>query len=187
MNRRNFYITIGAIVIGISIFWLSAYAFVLLDIDPFQNLRNLTGGEDTVVLTIEGNVNQPIDLTLSDLKSDKYDQVVDQTFHLINAIGNAVDLIFSGVSLWSILEEEELLTVSSSTFLFIGGDGYYSETPLALSLAEENSELVILAYEQDGQPLFLAGPVRSIINASVIPTKATTHYAIKNLVKVLIE
>ena len=187
MQKRNFFIFVGSVVIGMSIFWLSLYSFIILDVDPLQNIKNIIGDENTVVVTIKGNVVEEFELTLSDIKSDKYLQIEDREFHMVNAIGREYYLTFSGVSLWSILEVENLLNLDSSTFLFIGGDGYYAESSLLISLAENNPEQVILAYEQDGQPLFYDGPVRSVVDHEIIPDKTNTHYAVQNLKTIVIE
>ncbi|MHA1728703.1 MAG: molybdopterin-dependent oxidoreductase [Promethearchaeota archaeon] len=187
MEKRNFHILISAIIIGMVVFWLVIYSFIILDVDPLQNFNNISGDENTIVITIKGEVNEEFELTLADLKSDKYTQVKNKIFHFINAIGSEYNLTFSGVSLWSILEVENLLNPDAKTFTFIGADGYYSESPLNLTLAELHTDLVILAYEQDGQTLFYDGPIRSVIDSSLIPDKANTHYAIQKLKTVLIE
>jgi len=187
MEKRNFNILVASIIIGISVFLLSAYSCVILEIDPFHNIKNIFGDDDTIVITIKGNVVEEFELTLSELKSDKYTQVKDKTFHLINAIGREFDTVYSGASLWSILEVENLLGAGASTFLFIGADGYYAETPLSLSLAENNPEQVLLAYEKNRQPIFFEGPVMSAIDYSVISDEITTHFTIKYLKTILIE
>jgi len=187
METRNFKILVASIIIGMSIFWLTLYAFVIFEIDPLQHIKTIFGGEDVVVVTIKGNVNRELELTVSDIKSDEYQQVEDKTFHIVNAIGREYDLVFSGASLWSILEVENILNAESSSFLFIGGDGYYAETPLSLELAQNYTEQIILAYEEDGQPLFLDGPIISAVDHEVIPEKANTHYTIKNLKIILIQ
>jgi len=187
MEKRNFNIFVVIIIIGMSVFWLSVYSFTILDIDPLQNIKNIFRGEDNVVVTIKGNVVEEFELKLSDIKSDEYLQVLNKNFHIVNAIGREYDVIYTGVSLWSILEVENLLNPDSSTFLFVGGDGYYAETSLPLSLAENNSEQVILAYEQDGQPIFFEGPVVSAVDHELIPDKANTHYTVKYLKTILIQ
>jgi DMSO/TMAO reductase YedYZ molybdopterin-dependent catalytic subunit len=187
MEKRNFSILVAGIIIGMSVFWLSAYAFIILDIDPFYNLRNIFGNEDTVVLTIKGNVNRELQLSVSDIKSDRYDQVIDKTYHFVNAIGREFDEIYSGASLWSILEEENILNPGASSFLFIGGDGYWAETTLPLTLAENFTDQIIIAYEKDGEPIYFDGPLRSIVDHELIPDKANTHYAIKYLKTILIQ
>ena len=187
MQKRNFYIFVASVIIGLSIFWLSLYALIILDIDPLYKIKNIFGGEDVVVVTIKGNVNRELQLTVSDIKSDKYQQVKDRTFHIIKANGKEYDLVFSGACLWSILEEEAILNSDSSTFLFMGGDGYNAETPLPLSLAQNYTELIILAYEQDGQPIFFDGPIISVVDHIVVPDKANTHYMIKYLKTILIQ
>ena len=187
MERRNFYIMVSGLLIGMSVFWLSLYAFILLDIDPLYHIRTTFGGEDTIVLTIKGNVNRELEMSVSDVKSDKYTQVIDRSFHFLNAIGNEFDEVYSGASLWSILEVEDILNEDASSFLFIGGDGYWAETSLPLSLAENYTEQIIIAYEKDGEPIYYDGPLRSIIDHELIPDKANTHYAIKYLKTIIIQ
>ncbi|MFX1570159.1 MAG: molybdopterin-dependent oxidoreductase [Promethearchaeota archaeon] len=187
MEKRNFYIMVSGILIGISVFWLSLYAFILLDIDPFYHIKTTFGGENTKVLTIKGNVNRELQLSVADLKSDKYDQILDKNFHFLNAIGREFDEIYSGTSLWSILEEENILNEDASSFLFVGGDGYWAETSLPLAMAENNSDQVIIAYEKDGDPIYFDGPLRSIVDHELIPDKANTHYAIKYLKTIIIQ
>jgi len=187
MERRNFYIMIMSIIIGMSVFWLSLYAFIILDIDPLYHIKTTFGGEDTIVLTIKGNVNRELELSVSDIKSDKYQQVEDRTFHFINAIGSEFDEVYSGASLWSIFEEENILNEDALSFLFIGGDGYWAETYLPLNLAENNTEQIIIAYEKDGEPIYYDGPLRSIVDHELIPEKANTHYAIKYLKTIIIQ
>ena len=187
MESRNFYILVSGIIIALSVFWLSVYAFIILDIDPFYNIRTIFGGEDTVVLTIKGNVNKEIQLSVADIKSDKYEQVVDRPFHFLNAIGSEYDEIYSGASLWSIFEVEDILNADATSFLFIGADGYWAETYLPLSLAQNYTEQIIIAYEKDGEPIYFDGPLRSIVDHVLIPDKANTHYAIKYLKTIIIQ
>lgn len=182
MQKRNFKILVASIIICISIFWLTLYAFIII-----EPSKNIFVGEDVVVVTIKGNVNRELELTVSDIKSNNYQQVMDRTFHIVNAIGREYDLIFSGASLWSIFEEEDILNPGSSTFFLMGGDGYNAETPLPISLAQNFTEQIILAYEQDGQPIFFDGPIVSVIDHIVIPDKANTHYMIKYLKTILIQ
>ncbi len=180
MEKRKFYILVSIVLVGISIFWLNIYAFIELEIDPFWKFKN----NDT--LTIKGNVKTDLVLNLEDIKSDLYHQIENQEFHFVNAIGRQFDNNYSGASLWSILIVEGILNADSSTFQFIGADGFKSPYPISLSLAEENLDYVIIAYECDNSPLFQDGPLMSIVDYSVIPNEATTHWAVKNLVTILI-
>lgn len=184
MEKRNFYILVAAIMIGMTIFWLTLYNLVELGYTPedlFGGTDNDTDADKDIVITIKGKVTEELKLSLEDLKSDKYTQVEDRTFHFINAYGTEFEGTYSGVSLWSILEEEGVLEEDASAFVFIGSDGYESENPLELSLAEDNPKDVILAYEENGQPIFEEGPVKSIIDREVIPDEVTTHYCVQNL------
>jgi len=140
MEKRNFYILIASVSVGMSVFWLSIYGIIILDVDPFWNLKN------DGLITITGNVKEDLTLSLDDIKSSKYHQVEDQIYHFINAIGREFDETYSGTSLWSILEVEDILEVGASTFYFIGSDGFKSPKPLSFTLAAENLNLIILAY-----------------------------------------
>ena len=81
MERRNFFILVAAIIIGMSAFWLSLYAFIILDIDPLQNFKNIFGGEDVVVVSIKGNVKRELQLSVSDIKSDKMIHAIDNRLY----------------------------------------------------------------------------------------------------------
>ena len=163
MNRRNYYIFIASICVGLSVLWLTAYALITLDVDFFQDLN---------VIKINGTGTQSeISIHINDLKSDKYNQIIDQTFFFENRIGRTYDKVYSGVSLWSILEVEAILNYSPNilTFTLWGGDAYRSPQALNLSIAKNYPHLVIVAYAEDGYPLFGDGPLRSALNQSVMP------------------
>lgn len=178
MERRNFYILVASICVGLSVFWLNIYAFIILDIDLFQ---------DPNTIKIKGSgVNGEITINIDDLKSSKYTQVIDQTFFIINNAQNPDYRVYSGVSLWSILEIESLLIYDSSQLTFtLRGRDAYSSKPLNLSIAQVNPELVILAYAEDGQPLFGDGPLRSVLNQSVMPSgEVCSQYSIQQLASI---
>ena len=181
MKTRNFYILITSILIGIVIFWLMIIAFAELDIDPF---------EDPNKITIEGSgVSRTLSISVSDLTSGKYDLVEDKSFHILNRYEIEYDVIYSGISLWSILEEENLIIQPSSIleFRFYGRDGYSSPKFLNLSIAEFNLEMVILAYEENGVPLSEEGPLRSVIDQSVMPpNEYSSQYSVQKLYQIII-
>jgi DMSO/TMAO reductase YedYZ molybdopterin-dependent catalytic subunit len=189
MKKRNFYILVAAICVGTTCFWVSLYNFALYDINPLEHIEKsiseLTEGEiedEEIVLTIKGSgIEDELKLTLSEIKSDKYRQVKDKEFHFKNSVGTEWDAVYSGVSLWSILEAEDILKPEASSFLFIGEDGYEAPTTLSLSLAENNEDQVILAYEKDGEPLYEKGPLRSVIDYEVIPEYYNSQYSVYNL------
>ena len=181
MERRNFYILVAAIMVGLSVFWLTIYAFISLDIDIFQ---------DPNVISLKGSgLENEIALSLNDLKSEKYLQVVNKQFEIENRVHNKYNKTYSGVSLWSILEMENLLIkeVSLLTFRFVGRDGYTSPTALNLSITQNNPEKVIIVYEEDGVPLFGDGPLRSVIDQSVMPSgEYSSQYSVQQLASVQI-
>lgn len=179
MKMRNFYISVVSVIIGLTVFWLIMIAS--LEFDPF---------EDPNKITIEGNgVSTTISISVSELTSRRYDLVEDKTFHIKNRVGTEYDVVYSGISLWSILEEENLLLHSSSIleFRFYGRDGFSSPKFLNLSIVEANPDLVILAFEENGVPLSLEGPLRSVIDQSIMPEgEYNSHYCVAKLNKIII-
>lgn len=182
MERRNFYILVVSIMIGLSVLFLNIYAIITLDIDLFQ---------DPNTVKIKGSgISGELTLSLSELKSDKYTQVENKEFFFENRIGNTYWRTYSGVSLWSILEQEGILISSPSnlTFLFMGRDAYRSPLPLNLSIAQNNPTKVIIAYAEDGQPLFGDGPLRSVINQTVMPNgEVSSQYSVQQLASIIID
>ncbi len=182
MKTRNFYILIASILIGIITFWLMIIALTGLDIDPF---------EDPNKITIEGNgVSRTLIISVSELTSGKYDLVEDKTFHIMNRYETEYDVIYSGITLWSIIEEENLIIQSSSIleFRFYARDGYSSPKFLNLSIAEVNPDLVIIAYDQNGIPLSEGeGSLRSVMDQSVMPpNEYSSQYSVQKLYQIII-
>lgn len=183
METRNFYIIIASIAVGMVISWLFIYVIVELDVDFSQ---------DPNMVIIQGSgVNREINLTITDLKSDKYEQVIDKSFHIVKGPPSPkeYDIIYSGVSIWSILIAESLLELdaSSLTFEFWARDLYHSPKPLNLTIAKNNPGLVIIAYEENGVPLFEEGPLRSVIDQTVIPEgEYSSQYSVQMLNKIII-
>ena len=179
MLRRNYYIMISSILTGIIIVFLSIYAIIELDIDLFQN-------PNTVVIKGSGLIKE-ITLSTEELKSDKYYQVENQLFFIKNSVGSEYYVIYSGVSLWSILTNENLLSYESFNlnFIFVGRDAYKSPRPLNLSIAEYSPQSIIIAYSKDGQPLIGDGPLRSVINQTVMPPgEYSSQYSVQQLAKI---
>jgi len=200
METRNFYILVASICVGMTCFWLTIYNFAIYDIDYIEyvedSVTDLTGGEfnededEEIILTIKGDgVKKDFDLTLSEVKSDKYNQVLDKEFHFKNRVGTEWDDTYSGTTLWSILEVEGILTDDANAlhFLFVGEDGYEAPSELSLSLAKDYENQVILAYEKDGEPLYEKGPLRSVIDDEVIPEYYNSQYSVYNLRYVVID
>jgi len=195
METRNFYISVVSICIAITCIWLSAYNYVRLGIDPVDYIQEsyttIVVGEqeeDEIVVVITGNVKQELRLSLSEIKSDKYNQVKDKVFKIVTQVEPHY-YVYSGVTLWSILETEGILESDATTFTFVGEDGYESPEPLSLKdVAEKYEDNVILAYEYDGDPLYEDGPIRSVIDDDAIPPgEYSSQYSVRNLVEVRIE
>ena len=195
METRNFYISVVSICIAITCIWLSAYNYVRLDIDPieytqrsFSTIFEGEQEEDETVVVITGKVKEELRLSLSEIKSDKYTQVKDKVFNIVTQVEPHY-YVYSGVTLWSILETENILEPDATTFTFIGSDGYESPEPLSLKeVAQKYQNDVILAYEYDGDPLYEEGPIRSVIDDDAIPPgEYSSQYSVSNLVEIRIE
>ncbi|MFX1337702.1 MAG: hypothetical protein ACFFDK_03750 [Promethearchaeota archaeon] len=193
MEKRNFNILVAATIIGIVAFWLTAYNVAALGIDYLEYVRKNTasiifGEEDDNedVITFTGKVKYEFKLSLDDLKSDKYRQIT-RSFEFKNRYGTKWNETYTGATLWSILIAEDILASDAKGFLFIGEDGYSSPEPISINdIDSKDSEVkVILAYLEDGDPLFSDGPVRSIVDRSVVQDLEPDHYnsqfAVKNL------
>jgi hypothetical protein len=161
------------------VFWLNIYAIIVLDIDLFQ---------DPYTIKIKGSgVKSDIYIHLDDLKSSKYTQVIDQPFNIENRVGSTYEKIYSGVSIWSILEVENILIddPDSLTFILWGRDAYRSPRPLNLSMAQNNPDLIIIAYVENGYPLFGDGPMRAALNQSVMPYgEVSSQYSVQQLASI---
>ena len=174
MNRRNFYILVAAICIALTAFWLTIYAVITLNINLFQS-------PNTIKINGSG-VKGEITINLNDLKSSKYTQIIDQKFFFENSVGNTYEKVYSGVSLWSVLEVENILNDNPNTLTFIlwGRDAYRSPQPLNLSIAKDYPSLVIISYAENGNPLFGDGPLRSALNQSVMPSgEFSSQYSVQ--------
>jgi len=195
MQKRNFYISVVSACIAITCVWLSVYNFVRLDINPFEYAQNShqtifegeQSEEDETVLVITGRVTKDLRLSLSDIKSDKYRQVKDKVFTIVTQVEPHY-YKYSGATLWSILLTENILKPDSTTFTFIGSDGYESPEPLSLKdVAEKYETDVILAYEKDSNPLYEDGPIRSVVDDDACPYEYSSQFSVRNLEEIRID
>lgn len=194
MERRNFNISVVSACIAITCVWLSVYNFVRLDINPFtytkDSYQTLVEGEqdeDETVVVITGRVKNDLRLSLSEIQSDRYRQVKDKRFKIVTQVEPHY-YVYSGATLWSILEKENILKADATTFTFIGSDGYESPEPLSLNdVAKKYETDVILAYEYDGDPLYENGPIRSVIDDDACPDGYSSQYSVRNLAEIRIE
>ena len=195
MQKRNFNILVVSACIAIICVWLSVYNFVRLDINPIDyaqdSYETITEGEqedDETLVVITGKVTKDLRLSLSEIKSNNYKQVKDKKFKIVTLVEPHY-YVYSGVTLWSILEAENILKSDATTFTFIGSDGYESPEPLSLKdVAEKYETDVILAYEKDGDPIYNNGPIRSVIDDDAIPSgEYSSQYSVRNLAEIRIE
>jgi len=191
MKSRNFYILVAALVVGLSIFWLNVYAFIELEVD-YQAYQERQTSPDLTPIVIEGigiKGGRAV-VTVSQLKSFAFKQVYLKKFNIMNRYYNQYIKIYTGVSLWSVLDSLNLLVrpVEELTFRFYAYDGYASPKPLSLIIAKNFSTSVILAYEENGQPIITDGPIRSAIDQAVVPEgEFSSQYCVKMLKSIVIQ
>jgi hypothetical protein len=191
MKTRNFYILIATVVVGLSIFWLNVYAFIEMDIDYNSYMQQQTA-PDLTPISIEGTGvegGRRI-VTVSQLKSFLFKQVYFKTFHIMNRYYNQYTEIYTGPTLWSVLNNLNILSrpADELTFQFYAADGYSSPKPLSLVIAKNFSTSVILAYEKNGKPLGTSeGPIRSVMEQSIMPQgEFSSQYCVKMVKKIVI-
>ncbi|MBD3195621.1 MAG: hypothetical protein GF317_11225 [Candidatus Lokiarchaeota archaeon] len=177
METRNFYILIASVAVAFTCFWLTLYAIITLDIDIFQD-------PDTVIIKGQA-IDGELSISLSELKSDKYEKIESHTFDIKNSVGREYERIYSGVSLRSIFEVEDLISGNPSLlyFKFRGRDGYITEAlPLSTVFNNLYNETIIAFADGNGHPLFEEGPLRSVIDQSVMPIgEVASQYSVQKL------
>jgi hypothetical protein len=191
MKSRNFYILIAAVVVGFNIFWLNVYAFIELEVD-YNAYQQRQTSPDLTPIVIEGTgiKGGRVVLTVSLLKSLAFQQVYNKPFQIMNRYYNQYVKIYSGVSLWSVLDRLDILTKPASelTFRFYSHDGYASPRPLSLILAKNFTASVILAYEENGQPIIADGPIRSVMEQPIMPEgEFSSQYCVKMVKSIVIQ
>ncbi|MHA1683088.1 MAG: hypothetical protein ACTSUE_19270 [Promethearchaeota archaeon] len=161
-RRRNLVILLVIIGIGAGITPLLVYNYNLS-----QN-RNPTPWSVVVFGSgTSGNVTIPYD----DLTSGFYTIVNDVAFFINNRLNFNYTYMYTGVSVWDLLEKSGVLAPNATGIRFWSEDNYRCEV-IPINLVQNHKFQVILGYIQDGKFLKSKvqggdGPLRSVINFTV--------------------
>jgi DMSO/TMAO reductase YedYZ molybdopterin-dependent catalytic subunit len=136
--------------------------------DHYQVSKNFLFSDPRVDLArwrldVHGVVQQPLSLSLEDLRS----MPAVEEYATLACIGNAVPARAIGTALWkgvrlsSILERAGVLADRAQDVVFIGADNYTDSIPLERALQSGT----ILAYEMNGEPVPRGhgAPLRAIV------------------------
>jgi DMSO/TMAO reductase YedYZ molybdopterin-dependent catalytic subunit len=145
-----------------------------------------TGTGPTITL-FGTTVAQTVKVYYSELSDPaNLNQSVNTIYTTVNQYGTVKTYNFTGVSLWDLIVYSGVSYGAATAVRFIGTDDY--ETPaFPIKLLEENPDLCILAYEQDGVSLLddaSNGPYRTVVNHSVVEPKISSKYAAKMTAKI---
>lgn len=124
--------------------------------------------EGNVAFTVDGQVLNPITLTVEDLRSDFSSQTVEVTYQ---SGDNAVSTTFTGVPLWLILSaaqpnlNADVPNDRLSTFIVVTATDHYQAV---ISWGELDPEFgnqpILVAYEENGGPIGdEEGPMRLVV------------------------
>lgn len=182
LSRRNltlFFLIlgIGGLTTGLAIYSIITYY------DPL--------GSSQVVLIIEGPLlPSPISITDHDLKTN-FSIIDNQYFLGNNSFGSILSGYYTGASVFSILEETGVMDRNPIRIRFQSPDAYYSDF-IPLNLVQNFPYEIIIAWARNGQaltPLSLGGegPLRSLVNRTVIPSNINTPYWVKDCTKIYVE
>jgi len=122
-------------------------------------------------LKIRGNVKYEATIPYQALINGTYGTIANQTFHFLNSYGTYYLTNYTGVSVWRLLSDLNILNEGATGIWFKSVDLY--ETPgIPLSKVEEFPNLTIVAYKVNNINLTTrerggTGPIRSIVNLSI--------------------
>ncbi|HUX99458.1 MAG TPA: molybdopterin-dependent oxidoreductase [Candidatus Deferrimicrobium sp.] len=144
-----------------------------------------TGTGPTITL-FGTTVTQTVKVYYSELSDPtNLNQSVNKIYTTISQYGTVKTYNFTGVSLWDLIVYSGVSYGVATAVRFIGTDDYASPA-FPIRLLQENPELCILAYEQDGVSLLEDedGPYRTVVNHSVVDPKISSKYAAKMTAKI---
>jgi len=113
------------------------------------------------------------------------DQKINKSLCFVRSSGTPETHLYTGVSLWDLIVYSGVTYGAATAIRFIGSDAKASPA-FPLKLVQQNPELVLLAYEQDGTSLIanVDGPYETIVNHSVVAPKISGNYACKKVVSI---
>ncbi|MFX1294477.1 MAG: hypothetical protein ACFFD2_06445 [Promethearchaeota archaeon] len=141
-------------------------------------------------LTIKGNVKQEVVIHYQQITDGEFKIIEDMEFYFINSYGTEESHIYSGPTLWQILNQTDILLENSTKYYFRCYDNYVTES-LWLSDIEIHPEYVIIAFKEGDQ--FLkpkseggTGPLRAIVHFNLTNPNPNGEYWAKYLNEIII-
>ncbi len=141
-------------------------------------------------LKISGNVNQEVIIHYQQLVDGDYGMITDREFYFKNSFGTEDYYIFSGASLWQILNQTGVLRGNSSEFYFRCADNYETAT-LSLASIQANPQYVIIAFKQGDDYIKPKseggdGPLRAVVDYELTKPAPNSQYWAKYVNEVII-
>jgi DMSO/TMAO reductase YedYZ molybdopterin-dependent catalytic subunit len=129
---------------------------------------------------IYGNVENEVYISYDDIVAGVYGLVENREFYFINSYGTEHYYNYTGVSVWYILNQTDVLTNTSSEIIFRAIDNYYTYE-ISLTEMAANPEYAILAFKRDGQILQPKesggeGPLRAIVDYELTKPRVNSQY-----------
>jgi hypothetical protein len=193
METKNIYLAlIVLLIVGVGVGFGIGYGVQTLLTEPSKE------GPDILLFYGPGVGPDEYDwysMSMKDLKSSKYTQVKDQLFYTLDFEGNITAMgSFSGVSVRSILEEEDLLKPGAENYTGIGWDdfapGFIWDILNISNILNNPYNLCIIAYggtDFDPLDIYPRFMINQSIVAPTIPTLRASRYCISNLTAIYIE
>jgi DMSO/TMAO reductase YedYZ molybdopterin-dependent catalytic subunit len=151
--------------------------------------------EEINMLEIEGSVENPLSLSLDDLKAME-DLIYSGTFYSLNNFGTAEYTDFTGVKLWNLLKEKALISEEATTVKVVAVDGYSMEFTVDQIkrddyIDETNQDLklpVIIAWEENGEEYNPQdGPPYKLVIGQKEPGDVNKPQWVRDIDKIIVE
>ena len=151
--------------------------------------------EETNMLKIEGNVSNPLSLSLEDLKSME-DLIYSGTFYTLNSFGTTEYTDFTGVKLWNLLKEKALISEEATGIQVVAVDGYSMEFTVEQIkrndyIDETNQDLklpVIIAWKENGEEYKPEdGPPYKLVIGQKEPGDVNKPQWVRDIDKIIVE
>ena len=141
-------------------------------------------------LKITGNVTQEINVTYSQIVNGNYGLIENRPFYFINSYGTNYWEIYTGASLWEILNQTGVLPANATKFYFRSVDNYETGT-LWLDNISEHPDYALIAFKLGNQVLLPKdqggdGPLRAIVDYNLTKPAVNSQFWAKYVNTVVI-
>ena len=123
-------------------------------------------------LRIYGNVQQDLFIDPSYLMNNSFPQIENASYHILNSFHNTEDMYISGVALWEIFTQTQILGDNATYVRFEADDGYQTYF-LPIRILRAHPDKVVIMTHIDGMPMLSKeeggeGPLRIAVYLDVI-------------------